>query len=204
MAATRNERIIYTAVSATIIIIISTFYRYKPNALEDRIERDWNKPERMNIVVVNQNPARSGQWIELHCSGYYDKNMSDPEWTLNATLFPAGQQGVISLPEIKDMDVVDLLCKYRGWNGCQAEEFKLFENPGNDVYYCAKSVSKCSVVFQPDGSVNKNYADRQSTFLGYVPNPDNQEKCSWIDCLVDPATRIIGTRDCCGAKCTPW
>lgn len=204
MAATRRERIIYTTVSATLIIIVSSFYRYKPNTLEDRIERDWNKPERMNIAVVNENEDGPGQWIELNCSGYFDKNMSVPRWSLNSTLFPAGQQGMISLPKITDMDIVDVLCKYRGWNGCQADEVKLFGGPGNDVYYCSESVNKCSIVFQPDGSVNKKYEERETSFLGYIPSPENQEKCSWIDCLVDPGTRIIGKRACCGAKCTLW
>jgi hypothetical protein len=204
MAATKRERIVYTTVSTVLIIIVSSVYRYRPNTSEDRIQRNWNKPERMNIDVTNLNDGGSGQWIELSCKAYYDKNMSAPLWSSNATLFPSMQQGIITLPKITELDIVDVLCKYWGWNGCQAEEVKLFENPGNDVYYCSESVSKCSIVFQPDGSVNKMYEERETNFLGYIPSPGNQEKCSWIDCFVDSGTRVIGKKACCGPKCMLW
>ncbi|KAJ3697754.1 hypothetical protein LUZ61_001459 [Rhynchospora tenuis] len=199
MAATRIQRIIYTTVGATIIVIIASLYRYKPDISEDKFESDGYPPELMNIAVLNQNPAGSGAWVELHCHGYIGKNTSVAQWSTNIVFLQPMNSSTIHLPKLGDSAVVHVFCKFQGGNGCQAEFFEVFVHPGNDIYYCSQSVNKCSIIFQPDGSVEKQYEGRESFFLGYVPTPEKVEKCSWIDCLLDPRRQMIGNKSYCGA-----
>ncbi|KAJ4815227.1 hypothetical protein LUZ62_027793 [Rhynchospora pubera] len=199
MAATRIQRIIYTTVGATIIVIISSLYRYEPDISEDKYESDGYKAELMNIAVWNENPEGSGASVELHCHGYIGKNTSVAEWSTNAVFLQPTNTSVLHLPKLGDSAVVHVFCKYQGGNGCQAEFFEVFVHPGNDIYYCSESVNTCSIVFQAGGSVEKRYDDREYFFLGYVPSPEKVKKCSWIECLLDPQSQLIGNKSYCGA-----